>query len=100
MIWVLFWFHLNEGWRPKVQPPRSTTGRKGLFSTRSPHRPNPLGLSALRLERVEGLTVHVRGADLVDGTPVLDIKPYMTGFAPRGAVKEPSWSKELMAGYW
>jgi tRNA-Thr(GGU) m(6)t(6)A37 methyltransferase TsaA len=76
-IWVLFWFHHNEGWRPKVLPPRSGSGRKGVFSTRSPHRPNPLGLSALRLERVEGLNVHVRGVDLLDGTPVFDIKPYV-----------------------
>lgn len=76
-IWVIFWFHLNESWRPKVLPPRSTTGRKGLFATRSPHRPNPLGLSALRLKRVEGLTLHVLDVDMIDGTPVLDIKPYV-----------------------
>lgn len=76
-IWVIFWFHLNPGWRPKVLPPRSASGRKGVFSTRSPHRPNPLGLSALKLVRVEGLDVHVRGVDLLDGTPVLDIKPYV-----------------------
>ncbi|HEU4406424.1 MAG TPA: tRNA (N6-threonylcarbamoyladenosine(37)-N6)-methyltransferase TrmO [Polyangiaceae bacterium] len=75
-IWVLFWFHLNEGWRPKVLPPRSQR-RRGVFATRSPHRPNPLGLSVLRLERVEGLTLHVLDVDLVDGTPVLDIKPYV-----------------------
>ena len=76
-IWVLFWFDRNEGWRPKVLPPRSRTGRKGVFATRAPHRPNPLGLSALRLERIEGLTLHVRDVDLLDGTPVLDIKPYV-----------------------
>jgi tRNA (adenine37-N6)-methyltransferase len=76
-IWVIYWFHLNAAWRPKVLPPRSTSGRKGLFSTRSPHRPNPLGLSALRLDRVEGLTLHLRAVDMVDGTPVLDIKPYV-----------------------
>jgi tRNA-Thr(GGU) m(6)t(6)A37 methyltransferase TsaA len=76
-LWVLFWFHLNPSWRPKVLPPRSTSGRKGVFATRAPHRPNPLGLSALRLERVEGLTLHVSDVDLVDGTPVLDIKPYV-----------------------
>ena len=75
-IWVIFWFHLNPDWRPKVLPPRSTAGRKGVFSTRSPHRPNPLGLSAVRLERVDGLTLHVSGVDMIDGTPVLDIKPY------------------------
>lgn len=76
-IWVIFWFDRNPGWRPKVLPPRSTSGRKGVFSTRSPHRPNPLGLSALRLLGVEGLHVRVGGVDLLDGTPVLDIKPYV-----------------------
>lgn len=76
-IWVIFWFHHNSGWRPKVLPPRSASGRKGVFSTRAPHRPNPLGLSALRLEKIEGLTLTVRGVDLLDGTPVLDIKPYV-----------------------
>jgi tRNA-Thr(GGU) m(6)t(6)A37 methyltransferase TsaA len=76
-LWVIFWFHHNSGWRPKVLPPRSEAGRKGVFATRSPHRPNPLGLSVLRLDRVEGLNVHVRDVDLLDGTPVLDIKPYV-----------------------
>jgi tRNA (adenine37-N6)-methyltransferase len=76
-IWVIFWFHLNEGWRPKVLPPRSRSGRKGVFSTRSPHRPNPLGLSVLRLERIEGLVLQVRDVDMLDGTPVFDIKPYV-----------------------
>ena len=76
-IWVLFWFDRNDGWRPKVLPPRSRSGRKGVFATRSPHRPNPLGLSAVRLERVDGLTLHVRDVDMLDGTPVLDIKPYV-----------------------
>ncbi len=77
LIWVVFWFHLNTGWRPKVLPPRSTSGRKGVFSTRSPHRPNPLGLSVVRLERVDGLILHIRDSDILDGTPVLDIKPYV-----------------------
>jgi tRNA-Thr(GGU) m(6)t(6)A37 methyltransferase TsaA len=77
LIWVLFWFHQNAGWRPKVLPPRSRSGRKGVFATRSPHRPNPLGLSAVRLERIDGLTLHVRDLDMLDGTPVLDLKPYV-----------------------
>ena len=77
LIWVLFWFHQNAGWRPKVLPPRSTTGRKGVFATRSPHRPNPIGMSVVRLERVEALTLHIRDADMLDGTPVLDLKPYI-----------------------
>lgn len=76
-IWVVFWFHHNAGWRPKVLPPRSVTGRKGVFSTRSPHRPNPIGMSAVRLERVDGLTLHILDADMLDGTPVLDLKPYI-----------------------
>jgi tRNA (adenine37-N6)-methyltransferase len=76
-IWVIFWFHHNAGWRPKVLPPRSVTGRKGVFATRSPHRPNPLGLSVVRLERVEGLTLHILDSDMLDGTPVLDLKPYV-----------------------
>ena len=76
-IWVIFWLHRNSGWRPKVLPPRSDSGRKGVFATRSPHRPNPLGLSALRLERIDGLTLHVRDVDLLDGTQILDIKPYV-----------------------
>jgi len=76
-IWVIFRFHLNAGWRPKVLPPRSTTGRKGVFATRSPYRPNALGLSAVRLERIDGLTLYVGEHDMLDGTPVLDIKPYV-----------------------
>ena len=78
--WVLFVFHQNveqgRGWRPKVQPPRAEA-KVGVFATRSPHRPNPIGLSAVRVERVEGLTVHLRELDLLDGTPVLDLKPYV-----------------------
>ena len=76
-VWVIFWFDRNTGWRPKVLPPRSTTGRKGVLATRAPHRPNPLGLSVLRLDRIDGLSLHVRDVDLLDGTPILDIKPYV-----------------------
>jgi tRNA (adenine37-N6)-methyltransferase len=99
-IWVIFWFHQNPGWRPKVLPPRSTSGRKGVLATRSPHRPNPLGLSAVRLLRVEGLRLHVLGADMMDGTPVLDIKPYVPysdAFAQSGS----GWlaAKDPLPGY-
>jgi tRNA-Thr(GGU) m(6)t(6)A37 methyltransferase TsaA len=75
-LWVIFWFHLNEGFRPKVLPPRSAR-RRGVFSTRSPHRPNPIGISAVKLERVDGLVLEVSGLDMLDGTPVLDLKPYV-----------------------
>jgi tRNA (adenine37-N6)-methyltransferase len=78
--WVIFVFHRNveegRGWRPKVLPPRSDA-RRGVFATRSPHRPNPIGLSAVKIERVEGLFVHVRHLDILDGSPVLDVKPYV-----------------------
>jgi tRNA (adenine37-N6)-methyltransferase len=75
-IWILFWFSRAEGWRSKVQPPRSDE-RRGLFATRAPHRPNPIGMSPVRLERVDGLVLHVRELDILDGTPVIDIKPYL-----------------------
>jgi len=75
-LWILFWFHLNQGWRPKVMPPRSDR-KRGVFATRSPHRPNPIGISVVELVRVDGLTLHVRDIDLLDGTPVIDIKPYV-----------------------
>jgi len=60
-----------------VLPPRSNGRRRGVFATRSPHRPNPIGLSVVRLDRVDGLTLHVRDVDLLDGTPILDVKPYV-----------------------
>ena len=75
-LWVIFWFHLNEGFRPKVLPPRSAR-RRGVFATRSPHRPNPIGISAVKLERVNGLVLDVSGLDMLDDTPVLDLKPYV-----------------------
>ncbi|HZF53512.1 MAG TPA: tRNA (N6-threonylcarbamoyladenosine(37)-N6)-methyltransferase TrmO [Polyangiaceae bacterium] len=93
-IWILFWFHLNQGWRPKVLPPRSAGKRRGVFSTRSPHRPNPLGLSAVRLDRIDGLTLHVRDLDLIDGTPVLDIKPYIP-YADAHPSARTGWLKPL-----
>lgn len=75
--WVIFVFHLNRGWGPKVRPPRAPEREVGVLSTRAPHRPNPIGLSALRIERVEPRALVVRGIDLIDGTPILDIKPYI-----------------------
>jgi tRNA (adenine37-N6)-methyltransferase len=75
-LWVIFWFHRAEGWKPKVLPPRSER-KRGVLSTRAPRRPNPIGLSVLRLVSVKGLTIEVADLDLVDGTPVLDIKPYV-----------------------
>jgi len=76
-IWVLSWLHLNRGYSLTVMPPRGPRIRRGVLSTRAPHRPNPIGLSALRLVGVDGCTLNVVGVDLLDGTPVLDVKPYV-----------------------
>jgi tRNA-Thr(GGU) m(6)t(6)A37 methyltransferase TsaA len=76
-IWVLSFLHRGGGWSPSVRTPRGSRQRRGLFATRSPDRPNPIGLSALRLMRVEGTRLYVRGVDLIDGTPILDVKPYV-----------------------
>lgn len=84
-IWLIWAFHqaVRDTWSPTVRPPRlGGNVRMGVFATRSPFRPNPIGLSSVRLEGVEltaekGPVLHVRGADLVDGTPIFDIKPYI-----------------------
>lgn len=76
-IWVISWLHLNTSWNPTVIPPRGPKVRRGVLATRAPHRPNPIGLSALKLTRVEGRFLYVLGLDLLDGTPVLDVKPYV-----------------------
>ena len=84
-LWLIWQFSesVMEGWSPTVKPPRLGGNRRmGVFATRSPFRPNPLGLSCVRLERVElsgpdGPTLYVAGADLMDGTPIYDIKPYI-----------------------
>jgi tRNA-Thr(GGU) m(6)t(6)A37 methyltransferase TsaA len=72
----------------------------GIFAQRASSRPNRLGLTSCELLGVDGLEVRVRGLDAIDGTPVLDIKPYVREFAPRGEVRQPAWITELMAGYW
>jgi tRNA (adenine37-N6)-methyltransferase len=75
-IWVLFWFHKNQHFKRKVLPPRSAI-RRGVFATRSPYRPNPIGMSAVELLGIEGLCLRVRHLDILDGTPILDLKPYV-----------------------
>jgi len=74
--------------------------RVGILAQRAKDRPNRIGLSRCELLGVDGVDLRVRGLDAVDGTPVLDIKPWMPGFAPRGAVREPDWAAALMRGYW
>lgn len=76
-IWLIWWFHRNKTWRPKVLPPRGGAKRRGVFATRSPHRPNPIGITCVPLLGVSGLKIFVGNVDLLDGTPILDIKPYL-----------------------
>ena len=78
-IWVLYVFHRARPFAPLVVPYRDDRPR-GLFATRAPGRPNPIGMSALRLLAVEGSTVKVADLDVLDGTPVLDLKPYVPAF--------------------
>lgn len=84
-VWLIWCFSesVTDKWSPTVRPPRlGGNVRMGVFATRSPFRPNPIGLSSVELEKIEltsdrGPVLHVRGADLMDGTPIFDIKPYV-----------------------
>ncbi len=79
-IWLVWWFHRNDTWRPQVLPPRGPAQRRGLFATRSPHRPNPLGITPVPLLRIDRLRLVLGTCDFVDGTPVFDIKPYVPAY--------------------
>jgi tRNA-Thr(GGU) m(6)t(6)A37 methyltransferase TsaA len=79
----------NKAW-PKV----------GIFAQRGRARPNRLGVSVVKIVSVDGLSLTVEGLDAVDGTPVVDIKPVLKGFLPRGEVTEPAWAGEIMKEYW
>ena len=94
-VWLIFAFHLSEGWKPMVKPPRGGP-KRGVLATRSPHRPNAIGLSAVELLQVEGRTLQLRGVDLLDGTPVLDIKPYVP-YADAFPGSKAGWIDELDA---
>ena len=98
-IWLVWWFHRHQGWRPKVLPPRGRSGRKGVFATRSPHRPNPIGISAVPLLQVKGLRLWVGAHDLVDGTPILDIKPYLPQYDSFPEEQE-GWLEQLQLQDW
>jgi tRNA-Thr(GGU) m(6)t(6)A37 methyltransferase TsaA len=79
---------------------RTELPQVGIFAQRSKNRPNCLGLSRCKVLKVQGLELTVQGLDALDGTPVLDIKPYISEFAPRGEVYQPAWSREVMAEYY
>ena len=76
-IWVLYQFHLNKNWKPLVNPPRHTRKKVGVFATRAPYRPNHIGLSCVKLEKIEGLKIFISESDILDSSPVIDIKPYL-----------------------
>lgn len=103
-IEVVFHFHAADPAKVNVGA-RRPRGRAdwpmvGIFAQRGKDRPNRIGITVCDLVSVEGLAVTVRGLDAIDGTPVLDIKPVMKGFLPRGEIIEPAWAVELMQGYW
>ena len=79
-IWLVWVFHGVTGWKSLVRPPRGPSVRRGVFATRSPHRPNPIGITPVRLLGVEGRRLLLGPTDLLDGTPVLDIKPYVPAY--------------------
>src|SRR4051812_11190838 len=87
---------------PGARHPRGRTDwpKIGIFAQRAKARPNRIGVTTCQLLGVDGRTLRVRGLDAIDGTPVLDVKPYFTEFAPRREVREPSWVAELMQEYW
>ena len=101
---VVYFFHkvLPGKIETLARRPRNNPAwpRVGIFAQRGKNRPNRLGVSTCRILAVDGLSVHVQGLDAVDGTPVLDLKPHMSDFDPRGTVREPGWARELMRDYW
>jgi tRNA-Thr(GGU) m(6)t(6)A37 methyltransferase TsaA len=97
-IWLIYWFDRNPNWKPKVLPPRSEK-KRGVFATRSPHRPNPIGLSLVALESIKGLTLKVHDVDLLDQTPILDIKPYLVDVEAVPSASR-GWLDELTSPTW
>lgn len=97
-IWLLWWFHRNSAWRPLVLPPRGPAQRRGVFATRSPHRPNPLGLSSTALLGVQGRRLLLGPCDLIEGTPVFDLKPYVPVYDAFPSARA-GWIDETEAAY-
>lgn len=101
---VVYLFHLvgEEAEQTTARHPRGNPDwpKVGIFAQRAKARPNRLGVSTCEFLGIDGLDVTVKALDAIHGTPVLDIKPYMIEFAPRGEIRQPEWSHELMARYW
>lgn len=105
-LWIVFVFHEHGGknWKPSIRPPRLGGNRKvGVLASRSPHRPNPIGISVVTIEKMDleasgGPEIHVGGVDLIDGTPVLDIKPYIP-YADSVPEAKAGWASEPIPRY-
>ncbi len=95
-IWLLTWLDRNVNWKPMVRPPRGSKQKRGVFATRSPHRPNPIGLTLTDLKGIEGRTLKVGPVDLLDGTPILDLKPYLP-FVEAFPDARAGWIEEALA---
>ena len=101
---IVFTFHKLDAAEivSGARHPRGRTDwpKVGIFAQRGKVRPNRLGVTICRIIGVSGHVVEVEGLDAIDGTPVLDIKPVLRGFLPRGEIREPEWASEIMAQYW
>ena len=101
---VVYSFHKTDPAKTesRARHPRGNTAwpKVGIFAQRGKDRPNHLGVCTCGILKVHGLTVEVQGLDAIDGTPVLDLKPYMQGFEPRTSIREPEWAREIMKAYW
>ncbi|CAD5118728.1 DgyrCDS7409 [Dimorphilus gyrociliatus] len=112
-IWIIFIFHQSGSnfTKAKIKPPRLNNKKVGVFSCRSPHRPNPVGLTLAKLESIEDSTIYVSGIDIIDGTPILDVKPYISdydypkivnelGLADKNYVNEEAHTAEVHSADW
>ena len=93
-LWLIGIFHLNQGFKSKVIPPRGPRVPRGYLATRSPHRLNRLSLSACPIDRIEGHMIYLKACDLLDGTPIIDIKPYIP-FADSFPFAKAGWVDEI-----
>lgn len=97
-IWLIYHFNQNPNWKPMVQPPRAQR-KVGVLATRAPYRPNPIGLSCVRLESINGLKINVSAHDLLNDTPILDIKPYIP-YADSFPEAKQGWLDTLVEEEW
>ena len=93
-IWLIWWFHRNSNWRPLVIPPRGPGKRRGVFATRSPYRPSPIGITSVPLISISGRQIVIGNTDLLDQTPILDIKPYISSIDSFSDQKQ-GWLEEV-----